>query len=53
METITLTKDQLESIILKAFKAGEDWGTCYASWFTPTEEQTQEKIQETIKKLIS
>jgi hypothetical protein len=42
----------LNDKIKKAFKAGEEWGVTYSTWFTPTEEDTEEKIKETIKNIL-
>jgi len=42
----------LDDKIRKAFKAGEEWGVIYSTWFTPSEEDTEEKIQEAIKNIL-
>ena len=49
METITITHDQLGKLIEVAFKAGENFGTSYATWYTPEPAETQKTI-ETAKK---
>lgn len=46
METLTLTQEQLNSIIAVAFKRGEIWGVTYSTWFTPTEADTLNQIVE-------
>ena len=43
---ISLTKEQLDSIIAVAFKRGQIWGVTYSTWFTPTDEDTLNKIVE-------
>lgn len=42
---------ETEEIIRKAFAAGESWGVCYSTWFIPTKEDTEERIQAAIKKI--
>jgi hypothetical protein len=41
----------INEIIRKAFKAGENWGVTYSTWFTPTAKETEERIQEIIEEL--
>ena len=53
MEKITITKETLEKIIEDAFKKGENWGTCYSTWFIPTESDTKEKIDNAKKEAFS
>lgn len=53
MTEITITKEQFEKAIKDAFKKGESWGVCYSTWFTPTEEDTKEKIDIAIKVAFS
>jgi hypothetical protein len=36
---ITLTKEELNAMLLKAFSKGEAWGVTYSTWFSPTEEE--------------
>ena len=38
-----------EEIIRKAFLDGEQWGVTYSGWFAPSKEDTEKKVQETIK----
>lgn len=47
-----LTRSQLEDIIRTAFEHGTIWAETYKSWFTPTPEQTEAKIQEAVKELL-
>lgn len=53
MEQITITKEQFDKAIEKAFKKGESWGVTYSTWFTPTEEDTKAKIEDANKKAMS
>ena len=46
---ITLEKELLLRIIKLAFMAGEDWGVCYQSWFTPSESDSKIKMDECIE----
>jgi hypothetical protein len=41
----------IEEIIRAAFFAGESWGVTYSTWFTPSKEDTERKIQEAIKSI--
>jgi hypothetical protein len=47
-----MDREYLEKIIRTAFEYGENWGICYSGWFTPSDEQTEIKIQEVIKKIL-
>jgi hypothetical protein len=40
-----------EEIIRAAFKKGEVWGVTYSTWFQPSKEDTERKIQEAIKEI--
>lgn len=46
------TKEEIEDIIRKAFKAGEQWGVTYSTWFIPTKAGTEEKIQEVVTEVF-
>jgi len=46
MEKVEITQETLDNIIAVAFKKGELWGVTYSTWFTPTAEDTNEKIKE-------
>lgn len=45
-------REKLVQIIRKAFNAGEFWGVCYSTWFTPSAEDTEEQIQKAIVEII-
>jgi hypothetical protein len=51
METQNLSIEQIRQIIQMSFKAGENWGVTYSTWFTPTKQDTREKIEEIAKKI--
>ncbi len=51
MQTYELTQEQLEKIIRIGFLSGEQWGKTHQGWFTPTDEQTEEKIQKCIEEI--
>jgi len=46
---IVLKEELLLKIIRLAFMAGENWGVCYQSWFTPSESDSKIKIDECIE----
>jgi len=50
MTEITIKKEHFEEAIKAAFKKGENWGVTYSTWFTPSEEDTKDKIEECIKR---
>ena len=52
-EEIEMNKEIFQFIIRKAFEAGEDWGRAYSGWFSPREEDTEEKINLATKKIKS
>jgi hypothetical protein len=41
--------NKIEDIIRTAFEKGQIWGETYQGWFTPTPEDTEEKIQEVLE----
>ena len=43
-----MDRELLESIIRTAFEKGQQWTDTYKGWFEPTDEQTEEQIQEVI-----
>lgn len=43
---------EIEDIVRKAFKKGESWGVTYSGWFSPTEIDTENKIQEAINEIV-
>lgn len=51
METQNLSIEQIRQIIQMSFKAGENWGVTYSTWFTPTKQDTREKIEGIAKKI--
>jgi hypothetical protein len=42
-DKIILSKQELDKLIETAFKAGENWGVTYSTWFVPTVADTKEK----------
>lgn len=47
-----IKENVLESIIRTAFDYGEEWGVTYSTWFTPTAEQKENKVQRVLNELI-
>ena len=45
------TEKEIEVIVRKAFKKGEAWGVTHSGWFSPSESDTEEKIQEAINEI--
>ena len=45
--------DTVKDMIRESFSDGELWGVTYSTWFDPKEEDTEEKIQETINRLLN
>jgi hypothetical protein len=48
-----ISKKELETIIKISFKIGQEWGCHYSTWFTPTEEAHNEKIESAIETIFS
>ena len=46
-----MDKEILKQIIKMSFKEGENWGVTHSTWFKPTSQQTENKINELIKKV--
>lgn len=46
MKKIEITQETLNNIVAVAFKSGELWGVTYSTWFSPTDEDTADKIKE-------
>ena len=46
----TYTEKEVESIIKRAFKAGENWGVTYYTWFTPSKEDQKEQLGKVMKR---
>jgi len=44
--------DELKDILFMAFKAGENWGVTYSTWFIPDEGDDKKKFEEWIKSVI-
>ena len=47
---IPITNKEFDDAIRDAFKAGENWGVTYSTWFTPKESETTAKQEEEIKR---
>lgn len=41
----------IEKIVRLSFGRGENWGVTYSTWFTPSKEQGEERIHETIRQV--
>ena len=46
---IPITNGEFDTAIRAAFKAGENWGVTYSTWFTPKTSATEEEIRKAIK----
>lgn len=46
-----MKEEEIEAVIRKAFKKGEMWSVTYSGWFSPSESDTEEKIQEIINEI--
>lgn len=46
MKTYHITEEKLNEILRTAFKNGELWGVTYSTWFTPDDDDTDDKITE-------
>ncbi len=49
MKTITLTEQQLDTLLARVFYSGEQWAVCYSTWFVPSEANNNSKLKEAIK----
>jgi len=47
-----LSKENIERIVTRAFRHGEDWGVTYSTWFTPTKERTEKQIKRSITNIL-
>jgi len=47
-----MKRAEIEAMIREAFKAGEQWGVTYSTWFIPTEGDTEDEIQKTISAIL-
>ena len=52
MSQIIIDREKFEKLIEEIFKKGESWGVTYSTWFTPTEEDNKEKINEAKKSAL-
>lgn len=43
MKEITFTKEEVQQMMMETFVKGENWGTTYYSWFTPTEKEKADR----------
>lgn len=48
-----MDEDKIKSIIKTAFEEGEQWGMTHYTWFTPTQEQVDERIKNTIESIFN
>ena len=48
-----ISQKELKEAITYAFAKGELWGTTYQGWFTPSEEECKEKVDNTIFHLFN
>jgi hypothetical protein len=46
--TEKISQEELKEVIIYAFKKGELWGATYQGWFSPTEEERREKMDNAI-----
>lgn len=51
MKTYTLTEEQLQQVILKAFSKGENWGVTYSTWFTPDEDDSNAQFTDALNEV--
>jgi len=42
-----------KGLLFEAFKAGEQWGVTYSTWFTPTDQDQRDKFEEFYRKFFS
>jgi hypothetical protein len=47
-----ITSNELDRMLRLMFDAGETWGVCYSTWFTPTEKTKEEWYQNALKDLV-
>lgn len=47
-----MDREELENIVRLAFEKGEQQGVTYSTWFTPSEEDTEQKIQDAIFEIL-
>lgn len=45
----TFTKEEVQEMILEAFKKGENWGVTYGGWFLPTVEEKEKRAKKDCK----
>jgi hypothetical protein len=39
-----ISKEEMEAVIRMAFEKGEEWGTTYSGWFTPSDDQREIRL---------
>ena len=47
-----MDREELENIVRLAFEKGEQWGVTYSGWFTPSEEDIEQEIQNAIYEIL-
>lgn len=52
-DIITINKNELKQIVEVAFERGMDWVNEYKGWFIPTDEQTQNKMNDTYENILT
>jgi hypothetical protein len=46
------TEEEVEILLIKAFRDGHIWGVAYSTWFVPTKKEHKEKLQECLDSLM-
>jgi len=44
-----ITDKQMEDVIVKAFRMGQNWAECYVSWYSPSDEDNDKREKECIE----
>lgn len=52
-DIITINKNELKQIVEIVFERGMDWVNGYKGWFIPTDEQTQNKMNDTYENILT
>jgi hypothetical protein len=48
----TYTEEEVEILLIKAFRDGHIWGVSYSTWFVPTKKQHKEELQKCLDSLM-
>jgi hypothetical protein len=46
------TEEEVETLLIKAFRDGHIWGVSYSTWFVPTKKQHKEELQKCLDSLM-